>query len=89
VGIYLSAGVPILGFGHETTSLARMMRQYRLGALTSATGQAELEKFLTDSLRIAEPRAFFREDILQCARTEFNMQQMRNRFWKTLGVRLN
>jgi hypothetical protein len=86
IGTYLSAGVPVLGLGHQTSSLAEVMRDYRLGMFTNATEPEPLVKFLSDSLRIAQPRLLFREDILSCARTEFNAEEIRARLWKAWGV---
>jgi len=87
VGTYLSAGVPVLGFGHSSSSLAQIMQEYRLGKFTNATTGEDLEKFLLESLRLASPRAAFRDDILRCARTEFNAAEMRARLWRLWGVR--
>lgn len=87
VGTYLSAGVPVLGFGHSTSSLAQIMQEHRLGKFTNATTGEDLEKFLLESLRLASPRAAFRDDILRCARTEFNAAEMRARLWRLWGVR--
>ena len=86
VGTYLSAGVPVLGFGHPTSSLAQIMQEHRLGKFTSATTREELEKFLLESLRLPAPRAAFRDDILRCARTEFNAAEIRARLWQLWGV---
>jgi glycosyltransferase involved in cell wall biosynthesis len=87
VGSYLSAGVPLLGFGNPQSSLARIMQEHRLGLFTSATDRGELEKFLLESLRLPVPRESFHADLLQCARTEFNVAEMRARLWRLWGVR--
>jgi hypothetical protein len=86
IGTYLSAGVPILGFGHQTSSLAKVMLDFRVGKFTSATEPAVLEKFLGQALQVAHPRAVFQEGILRCARTEFNATEIRARLWKSWGV---
>ena len=86
VGTYLSAGVPVLGFGHPTSSLAQIMQEHRLGKFTGATTHEDLEKFLLESLRLPSPRAAFRDDILRCARTEFNAAEIRARLWRLWGV---
>jgi hypothetical protein len=85
VGTYLSAGVPVLGFGHPQSSLAQIMQEHRLGRFTSATGRDELKTFLAESLQLPSPRNVFREDILQCARTEFNAVEMRTQLWQRWG----
>jgi hypothetical protein len=87
-GTYLSAGVPVLGFGHPQTSLGQIMRDQRLGYFTSEPAPAALEKFLLESLRLPAPRIFFRDDILRSARTEFNAAEMRARLWRAWGVNM-
>lgn len=86
VGTYLSAGVPVLSFGHPQSSLAQIMQAHRLGRFTSATARGELEKFLGDCLQLPAPREFFRADIRQCARTEFNAAEIRARLWRSWGA---
>ena len=87
IGTCLSAGVPVLGFGHPSSSLSHIMRAYRIGNFTAATRHDELTKFLVESLRQTSPPAVFRDDILRCARTEFNAAVMRSRLWQLWGVR--
>ena len=87
VGTYLSAGLPVLGFGHPTSSLAHIMQAHRLGRFTAATARGERERFLLESLRLPSPRAAFHDDILRCARTEFDATDMRAKLWRLWGVR--
>jgi hypothetical protein len=87
VGTYLSAGVPILGFGHAAGSLANIMHAHRLGRFSPAVTRDELAKFWLETLRMPSPRESFRDDILRCARTEFDAAEMRARLWKLWGVR--
>jgi hypothetical protein len=86
IGTYLSAGVPVLGFGHHLTVTAQVMQDHRLGRFTSATDPAALESFISEALRISQPRSIFRDDILSCARTEFNAELIRARLWKAWGI---
>jgi hypothetical protein len=87
IGTCLSAGVPVLGFGHPQSSIVKMMQQHRFGRFTCATDLPSLEKFLLESLQMAGPRSLFRQDILQCAHTEFNAAAMRARLWQSWGVK--
>jgi len=87
IGTCLSAGVPVLGFGHPTSSLGHIMQAHRLGRFTPATTHAEMASFWLQSLRMASPPAAFRDDILRCARTEFNAADMRAKLWQLWGVR--
>jgi hypothetical protein len=87
VGSYLSAGVPVLGYGHSQSCLGMMMQDYRLGCFTSATEASALKKFLLDALHIQKPNEFFRGEILRCAKTEFNSTEMREQLWHLWGVR--
>lgn len=89
IGTYLSAGVPVLGYGHPQSCLGRLMRQHNLGRFTSATNRNHLEHFLDESLRLPSPRETYRADILQCARTEFNAAEMRAQLWRLWGATLS
>jgi glycosyltransferase involved in cell wall biosynthesis len=86
VGTYLSAGVPVLGFGNPQSSLAQLMQEHRLGRFTSVVVRDELVKFLSESLRLPAPREFYRAEILECAHTEFNAAEMRARLWRLWGA---
>lgn len=86
VGTCLSAGVPILGFGHAESSLAHIMREHKLGRFTDAASSGGMENLLAEALRVPSPREHFHAGILQCARTEFNAAQMRARLWRLWGV---
>lgn len=86
VGTYLSAGVPMLGFGHAESSLARLLQEHDLGRFTNAVSRAELERFLGESLRLPDPRKAYRQAILHCARTEFNAAATRARLWQRWGI---
>jgi glycosyltransferase involved in cell wall biosynthesis len=87
VGTYLSAGVPVLGFGNPQSCLIRMMQEHSFGRFTSATDAGELEKFLLESFQIKSPRELFQDGILRCAQTEFNAAEMRARLWQLWGVK--
>ena len=87
VGTCLSAGVPVLGFGHPTSSLGHIMQAHRLGRFTPATAPTDLENFWLESLRVPAPRALFRDDILRCAQTEFNAPEMRAKLWQLWGAK--
>jgi len=86
IGTCLSAGVPVLGFGHPSTSLGHIMEMHRLGRFTPATTREEMAKFWLESLNLPSPQALFRDDILRCAQTEFNAAEMRAQLWKLWGV---
>ena len=61
------------------------MQNHRIGMFS--IGGAAMDEFLAQALRIARPRDHFREDILQCARTEFNAQDIRSRLWQAWGLK--
>jgi len=87
IGTCLSAGVPVLGFGHPASSLGHIMQTYRLGRFTPATTRDAMAEFWLESLRVPSPQADFRDDILRCAQTEFDAAGMRSRLWKLWGVK--
>jgi hypothetical protein len=86
VGTYLSAGVPVLGFGHPQSCLVRMMQNHDFGRFTSASDVAEMGKFLSQSFQIASPGQQFQQGIIRCAQTEFNAAEMRARLWRLWGA---
>jgi len=83
VGTYLSAGVPILGLAHSASTLSVLLRRHPVGRITDFTDRGGLDRFLHEILDMADPRAAFREAILQCARTEFSAEAMRSALWNT------
>jgi glycosyltransferase involved in cell wall biosynthesis len=87
VGTYLSAGVPVLGFGNPQSCLVRMMQEHEFGRFTTSTNAPELEQFFLESLQILSPREKFRAGILRCAQTEFDAAAMRARLWQLWGVK--
>jgi hypothetical protein len=89
IGTYLSAGVPVLGFGNSQSSLAEIMRDFPIGRFSNATDEPSLGTFLSNALDVPQPRAVYRDDILRCARTEFNAELIRARLWKAWGVGTN
>jgi hypothetical protein len=81
IGTYLSAGVPILAVGHKESALAEIMKSSRVGVFSTEYEGSPLEKFLAESLRITDPRSHYRDNILECASTEFNANEIRGRLW--------
>jgi hypothetical protein len=86
VGTYVSAGVPVLGYGHPSSSLVQLMQDQQVGRFTSATDAFQLEKFMLASLQLPRSRQTFRNVILRSAQTEFNAAAMRSRLWRLWGV---
>jgi hypothetical protein len=82
VGTYLSAGVPVLGYAHSSSSLVQLMQSQPLGRVTSTTEPAQLEDFLLATLPLPQPRQIFRSAILHSAQTEFNATTMRSQLWR-------
>jgi glycosyltransferase involved in cell wall biosynthesis len=83
IGTYLSAGVPILGIGHERSTLGRILHQFPVGRFTNSAGGAPMEQFLRELLNLPDPRKAFRQAILECARTDFDARQIRKRLWQS------
>ena len=81
-GPYLSAGVPLLGIGHPSSSLADLMQRHQVGVFQAVSKTEELEPFLRESLQMPNPRLAFRNNILECARNELNAAQIRARLWQ-------
>ena len=88
IGSYLSAGIPVLGYGNPQSSLIEIMESHRVGRHSSTNDPVELETFLRECLQTPNPRTLFRDGIIQCARTEFNAAEMRTKLWRLLGAKI-
>jgi len=87
VGTYLSAGVPVLGYGHSQSSLAQVMQAHRPGRFISTTQRSELEHFSWRASRFLLHAIFFVPIFCGCAHTEFNADEMRARLWQLWSVK--
>jgi glycosyltransferase involved in cell wall biosynthesis len=85
-GTFVAAGLPLIVFAHKESSVARLMTEYPVGVCAGANMLPELTSFWEAALRKVNPRAYFRDQLLRCAATEFNMPAMRERLWNVLGV---
>lgn len=85
-GTYLAAGLPLIVLAHRESTAARMMVDCKVGYFTDTTDIEQLSIFLQRVLAEPNPRQRFQEEILHCAKTEFNIARMRADIWKALGV---
>jgi hypothetical protein len=84
-GPYLSAGLPLLAVTHPNSTLAELMRNHKVGLLTSSFGTADLQTFFKEALPMSSPRSDFRDAILRTARTELDANAIRTRLWRAWG----
>jgi glycosyltransferase involved in cell wall biosynthesis len=83
---YLAAGVAIISFGHKDSTIARLATKYSFGILLDDSDTEKLDLLLGEGL--SEPNVWFRygEEILRCARTEFDATLIRSQLQAALGV---
>jgi hypothetical protein len=86
-GTYLAAGLPLIVLAHRESSAARMIQAYPVGIHSDVTDLDTLVTQLRTAFLEENPRRRYREEILACARTEFDAARMRRRLWDCLGVR--
>lgn len=73
----LAAGLPVITYAHQQSSLARMATSYRVGFNFSSTNPQTLAEELWTAFAPAQPAARFKEEIVRCARIEFDAERMR------------
>ncbi len=79
---YLAAGLPIITLGHSQSSLVQMARRYHVGPCLDETSLSGLFSELDDIFQVVEPRRLFRDEIVRCAREEFNATRMRRTLYE-------
>jgi hypothetical protein len=74
---YLRAGLPIITLGHQESSVVKMARSYNVGVCSNATTIDHLLESLAPVLQLNNTRAAYVEEILRCARAEFDAEKTR------------
>lgn len=87
VGTYLASGLPILAFGHPTSSIAQLMNDHPAGAHSAVSTPEGISEFLRHTLAEPDPKRRYGLQILRCAETEFDAEAMRSQLWRCLGVK--
>lgn len=74
---YLAAGLPVITLGHPEASVVKMATAYRVGPCLKTSNEAELVREMVAAWAMADPWAVFGNEIIRCARTEFDATRMR------------
>jgi glycosyltransferase involved in cell wall biosynthesis len=83
---YLAAGLPIITLGHAETSVAKMAAAYSVGLLSHSSDAENLSEELYHALDDPNPRERYRSEMIRCARTEFDAEQMRREIFTCFSV---
>jgi hypothetical protein len=83
---YLAAGLPVITLGHPASSLVLMTGNYRVGLCLTSGEPAALESHLLAGLSIRDPWEQFGPEIQRCARTEFELERMREALHECFAV---
>ncbi len=75
---YLAAGLSIVTLGHPESAVIKMATQYDVGLCTSTDAAEPLARLLKTGLNAPCPWERHGDEILRCARTEFDAARMRN-----------
>jgi hypothetical protein len=78
---YLSAGLPVMTIGHPASSVMKMAAQYQVGVVANDVNSPGFSRRLVEELNAGQPWKRFREEILRCARTEFDAARMRKKLY--------
>jgi glycosyltransferase involved in cell wall biosynthesis len=85
---YLAAGLPVIAVGHPESSVMRLAGGYRLGLCEDGATLGTFAARLREALGHPDPFAGHRDEILRCARENFDAEKMRTVLWSCLsGVR--
>jgi hypothetical protein len=79
---YLSAGLPIITLGHPESSVMKMAAHYDVGLTTSTRDSSTLSEQLRVALNDPSPWKHHREEIIRCARAEFDAEKMRRTLYE-------
>lgn len=74
---YLAAGLPVITLGHPECSVVKMAREYRVGPCITSGEPEVLTRELSGALSGKNPWSKYGQEVLRCARIEFDMQRMR------------
>ena len=81
---YLAAGLPVITLGHPESSVMKMAARYDVGFSTSATDVETLAARLQSALAIAAPEERHGQEIIRCARSEFDAAAMRGKLYECI-----
>lgn len=74
---YLAAGLPVITLGHPESSVVKMAKAYQVGVCITSPEPSLVRNEISTALSIEQPWKRFGQEILRCARTEFDAQRMR------------
>ena len=82
---YLAAGLPVITLGHPESSVMKMACTYQVGLCSNKVDLEELSTQLRTVLSDPEPWTRFKNEIIRCAKTEFNAETMRRKLYNCFG----
>jgi len=83
---YLAAGLPIIVLGHRDSTVIHLARRYSFGVNIEDNDPEIMEDLLLQRLGERDIWARYRDEILRCARSEFDATRMRTRLHKALAA---
>ena len=84
---YLAAGLPIISLGHRDSTVVQLARRYSFGVTIEDKDSENMDDRLVRALGERDVWARYRDEILRCARGEFDAALMRTRLHTFLGRR--
>ena len=75
---YLAAGLGIISVGHTTSTVSGLARRYSFGVSFDETNVGSMSDVLIQALSVDDPWSQFGQEILRCARQEFDATRMRD-----------
>ena len=81
---YVAAGLPVITLGHPESSVIKLAGHYDVGLCTSSGDPEILAGQLATALSVPHPRERYRDEIVRCARLEFDAERTRQKLYACL-----
>jgi len=81
---YLAAGLAVISLGHHDSTVAHLAKRYSFGVNIEDSDPTKMDSLLVQALSEQDVWLRYRNEILRCARTEFDARSMRARLYTLL-----
>jgi hypothetical protein len=83
---YLAAGLAIISLGHKDSTIAHLARKHSFGIALEDADLNKMDDLLSEGLGEQDVWSRYGENILRCARSDFDAESMRTKLHTALGV---
>jgi glycosyltransferase involved in cell wall biosynthesis len=84
---YLAAGLAIISLGHKDSTIVHLAHKHSFGIALEDADLPNIDDLLKEALGKQDVWSRYGENVLRCARNDFNAESMRAKLYTSLGVR--